>query len=73
MLVGCPKLDDAEFYKNKLTEIFRENNIRSVTCLHMEVPCCHGLVRIVQSALEKSGKIIPFAHVEISVKGEIKT
>jgi len=73
VLVGCPKLDDAEFYKNKLTEIFRENNIRSVTCLHMEVPCCHGLVKIVQSALEKSGKIIPFAHVEISVKGEIKT
>ena len=72
LLIGCPKLDDAEFYKNKLTEIFRENSIRSVTCLHMEVPCCYGLVKVVQKAMEESGKIIPLANVEISIKGEIK-
>ncbi len=72
VLIGCPKLDNAEFYKNKLTEIFRVNNIRSVTCIYMEVPCCHGLVRIVQSAFKESGKIIPFVDVEIGIKGEIK-
>ncbi len=72
LLIGCPKLDDSEFYKNKLEEIFRENSIRSVTCLHMEVPCCYGLVKVVQTALEESGKIIPLTNVEISIKGEIK-
>ncbi len=72
VLVGCPKLDDAEFYKNKLASIFKDNSIKSVTCLHMEVPCCFGLVKIVQTALEESGKVIPFSDIEISIKGEIK-
>ena len=72
LLVGCPKLDDAAFYKNKLTEIFKVNNIQSITCLHMEVPCCFGLSKIVQTALEESGKVIPFVDVEISIKGDIK-
>lgn len=72
LLVGCPKLDDAAFYKNKLTEIFKVNNIKSITCLHMEVPCCFGLPKIVQTALEESGKVIPSVDVEISIKGDIK-
>ena len=72
LLVGCPKLDDAAFYKNKLTEIFKVNNIRSITCFHMEVPCCFGLSKIVQAALEESGKVIPYASVEIGIKGDIK-
>ncbi len=72
VLIGCPKLDDAEFYKEKLTEIFKQNNLRSVTVLHMEVPCCFGLVKVVQMALEESGKAIPFADVEITIRGEIK-
>ncbi len=70
LLIGCPKLDDASFYKNKLTEIFKNNNIRSVTCVHMEVPCCFGLVNLTKSAIEESGKTIPFAAVKISIKGE---
>ena len=73
LLIGCPKLDDAGFYKDKLTEIFKQNNLRSVTVLHMEVPCCFGLVKVVQTALEESRKVIPFADVEITIRGEIKT
>lgn len=70
LLIGCPKLDDAEFYKNKLAQILKNNNIKSVTCAHMEVPCCFGLVQIVKSAIAESGKNIPFDGVTISIKGE---
>ncbi|NQU94650.1 MAG: 4Fe-4S binding protein [Candidatus Omnitrophica bacterium] len=72
LLVGCPKLDDAEYYKNKFTEIFKTNNIKSVTCAHMEVPCCFGLLNIVQEALAASGKNIPFTDVNIGIKGDRK-
>ena len=72
LLVGCPKLDDSEFYKNKFTEIFKTNNIKSVTCAHMEVPCCFGLLNIVQEALSASGKNIPFTDVNIGIKGDRK-
>ena len=71
LLVGCPKLDDVEFYEKKLTTIFEQNNIRSVTCVHMEVPCCFGLVKIVKSAIEASGKVVPFVDVTVGVKGGI--
>lgn len=70
LLVGCPKLDDAEFYQKKMTEIFKGNNIKSVTCVHMEVPCCFGLVSLVQSAISASGRKIPYKEVTISIKGE---
>ena len=70
LLVGCPKLDDAEFYKEKITQIIRVNNIKSVTCAHMEVPCCFGLVNIVKSAISAAGRDIPFEEVTISIKGE---
>ncbi len=70
LLVGCPKLDDATFYTEKITQILKENNIKSVTCAHMEVPCCFGLITIVKSALEASGKKIPFTDVTISIKGQ---
>jgi NAD-dependent dihydropyrimidine dehydrogenase PreA subunit len=69
LLVGCPKLDDVEFYKEKLSAIIRDNDIRSVTCAHMEVPCCFGLVDIIKSAIADSGKDIPFEKVTISIKG----
>jgi ferredoxin len=70
LLVGCPKLDDAQVYHDKLTEMFRQNDIRSVTVAHMEVPCCFGMVKLVESAIERSGKDIPFERHMISVKGE---
>lgn len=72
LLIGCPKLDDAEADQQKITEIFKQNNIKSVTCAHMEVPCCFGLVHIVKEAIAASGKKIPFEEVTISIQGEKK-
>ena len=70
LLVGCPKLDDAELYREKLAEMFRHNDIKSITVAHMEVPCCFGMARLVESAIRNSGKDIPFTTRMISVKGE---
>ena len=70
LAVGCPKLDDVSLYRNKLAEIFRSNNIRSVTVVNMEVPCCFGLNRLVQEAMELSGTKIPLKQETISIKGE---
>ena len=69
-IVGCPKLDSVD-YSEKLTEIFRLHNIRSVTLVRMEVPCCGGLERAVQKALAACGRPIPFESVTLSVRGEI--
>ena len=71
LLIGCPKLDDSKLYLEKITQIFKNNNITSVTCLHMEVPCCFGLVNIIESALAACGKKIPLKKITISVKGQI--
>ncbi len=71
LLVGCPKLDDAGFYKDKITEILKENNIKSVTIANMEVPCCFGLVKLVNEALAEAGKDIPLDDITIKVNGEI--
>jgi ferredoxin len=70
LAVGCPKLDDATLYRNKLAEIFRTANIKSVTVVNMEVPCCFGLHRLVEEAIELSGKKIPLKQQTISIKGE---
>ena len=70
LLIGCPKLDDTEFYKEKITQILKNNNIKSITCAHMEVPCCFGLVNLLRSAITASGKDIPFKEITISIKGE---
>ncbi len=71
LLIGCPKLDDAAFYSEKLTAMFAQNDIQSVTVTHMGVPCCSALTRLVKAAIAVSGKIIPFAEVTIGIKGEI--
>lgn len=70
VLVGCPKLDDAAFYREKLASIFAENDIRTVTVAHMEVPCCFGMGSIVKSAITASGKEIPYDEVMIGIGGE---
>jgi len=70
LVVGCPKLDDAKFYKEKLTEIFKRSNIRSVTVVNMEVPCCFGLYRLVKESLDSSGKVIPLRQETIGIKGD---
>ena len=69
-LPGCPKLDDVD-YSEKLTQILRQNDIKSVTVLRMEVPCCGGLERAVVTALQNSGKMIPWQVVTFSVDGKI--
>jgi ferredoxin len=67
--VGCPKLDDARAYVDKLTQILKHSNIGSLKVAYMEVPCCQGLVRIAQQALANSGKQIPFESVMITIAG----
>ena len=72
LLVGCPKLDDASFYADKLADILRLNDVRSLTIAHMEVPCCYGLVALARRALAQSGKSIPVEEITIGVQGDIK-
>lgn len=69
-LVGCPKLDTVD-YAIKLTEIIRNNDIRSVTVVRMEVPCCGGIENAVKTALQDSGKFIPWNVVTIATDGSI--
>lgn len=69
-LIGCPKLDDVD-YSDKLTSILANNNIKSVTVVRMEVPCCGGIQNAVISALKNSGKMIPWQVVTLSTTGEI--
>ena len=69
-LVGCPKLDAVD-YSIKLTEILRRHDIKSITVVRMEVPCCGGIEFAVKNALQESGKRIPWNVVTISVSGEI--
>lgn len=70
-LVGCPKLDAVD-YAVKLTEILRNNEIRSVTVVRMEVPCCGGIEHAVKTALHDSGKMIPWNVVTITTDGRVK-
>ncbi|MCC6019021.1 MAG: 4Fe-4S binding protein [Candidatus Verstraetearchaeota archaeon] len=68
---GCPKLDDISDYVDKIEQIIRGANIKSLNVIHMEVPCCYGLVHIAREALNKSGKDVPFEDVTIGIKGEV--
>ena len=71
VLVGCPKLDDAWFYRTKLAQIFDQNDIQSIEVGQMEVPCCHGLLRIVREALADAGKEIPLTVTTVGIRGDI--
>ena len=71
VLIGCPKLDDNEFYIEKLTEIFRSNDLKSITVVKMEVPCCNGMTYAVKQAMLKSEKIVPYNEVTITTEGNI--
>jgi Pyruvate/2-oxoacid:ferredoxin oxidoreductase delta subunit len=72
VLIGCPKLDDNRFYQEKLTELFRVANLRSIAVLRMEVPCCGGIVMAARQALAASGQDIPFHEVTITISGEAR-
>ncbi len=71
VVMGCPKLDDIQYYKAKLTEIFKTNSIRSVTVPFMDVPCCFGLVRATEDAIAASGKKIPLKTIKVGIRGQI--
>ncbi|WBW98420.1 ATP-binding protein [Oceanirhabdus sp. W0125-5] len=70
-LIGCPKLDDNEFYKNKLAEIIKYNNIKSIKVVRMSVPCCRGIVESVKGAILQAGTIVPYEEVTIDTEGNI--
>lgn len=70
VVIGCPKLDDAQAYVEKLTALLRASDLRSLTVAVMEVPCCRGLVNVVEQARAASGKEIPLAVVTISLRGK---
>jgi len=69
-LIGCPKLDEGD-YAEKVTEIFRQNSIKSVTVVRMEVPCCGGIENAVMHALQNCGKMIQWQVVTITTDGKI--
>ena len=71
VVVGCPKLDDADFYTEKLAEILKRSSVRSLTAIHMEVPCCFGLRRIAEEALSASGKDILLRDVTVGIRGDV--
>jgi len=72
LLMGCPKLDDAKFYEEKIRSIIIENRIETIEVLAMEVPCCGGLVRLVQSAVEEAKRPIALTLTTIGIQGERK-
>lgn len=72
VIIFCPKLDaDIEGYIEKLSEIFSIHTIRSITVLHMEVPCCGGVTYVTQQALVRSGKMIPLKEIIITIEGHV--
>jgi hypothetical protein len=71
IVVGCPKLDDTDFYVDKLTDIIKQNKLNSLTVVHMEVPCCSGLTHIATQAVAASGLQLAFDDVTISLQGNI--
>jgi ferredoxin len=72
VIIGCPKLDDAKFYVDKLTQILKQANPNSLTVIHMEVPCCSGLIQIARMAKEKAGIEMPIYDLTITVDGHLK-
>ncbi len=68
--IGCPKLDDAGFYVEKLAEILKANRIKSLKVLHMEVPCCSGLVYVAKKAIELAGVDLDYEDITVSLRGK---
>jgi len=70
MMMGCPKFDDAKSYVERFTEIINSAELRSLTILIMEVPCCSAMNVIIKQAMDKAGKTVPVEQITISTKGE---
>jgi ferredoxin len=71
VVVACPKLDDFPAHVKKLTEILSQSSVKSVTVVHMEVPCCSGLAHMANQAIKLAGKDIPLKEVTVSIKGSV--
>jgi ferredoxin len=71
VVIGCPKLDDGRVYVEKLAQMLRVAGIRSLSVMHMEVPCCTGLLRIAEAAIETAGREVPLESVVISIRGQV--
>jgi ferredoxin len=71
LAIGCPKLDNTGAYKEKLSAILSQNHIKSIDIAYMEVPCCGGLVRLVEETVRESGKNIPVKKTKVGIKGEV--
>ncbi len=72
LVIGCPKLDDLNSYHDKLVKIFNLNSLKSIKLVHMEVGCCFGLSKLVNSALQEAGLDIPLEEIIVGVDGSIK-
>ncbi len=70
LAIACPKLDNTEPYVEKLTAMITQSNIRSLTVVHMEVPCCNGLIFMARQAIANSGRDIPLETVRIGIRGD---
>jgi hypothetical protein len=70
-MVGCPKFDDVQSYVQRFAEIFKTADIKGITVVVMEVPCCQGLPVIIKKGMELAGKEIPMDQVTIGTQGEI--
>jgi hypothetical protein len=71
VVIGCPKLDDQQAYLDKLTALVRDASPRSLTVVHMEVPCCSGLLRLAEEAVDRSGRDVPIRKVMVGIRGEV--
>lgn len=71
VVVGCPKLDDSQYYIEKLAEIIKTNDLNSLTVVHMEVPCCSGMVNVVKQAITLSGSKIGYKDITVNINGTI--
>lgn len=72
LMIACPKLDDAQFYREKLSQILAQNRIESLEVAHMEVPCCWGLVQIARAAVADAGVDVPLTTIQIGVRGGVQ-
>jgi Pyruvate/2-oxoacid:ferredoxin oxidoreductase delta subunit len=71
VVIGCPKLDDAGAYVEKLSAMLATSEVRSLTVVHMEVPCCTGLLRIAEAAVQRSGRNVPLKNMIVSIRGRV--
>lgn len=71
VVIGCPKLDDCHYYVAKLAAVIQQSQIQSISIVHMEVPCCTGLLRVAEAAIQQAGVSIPLHETVVTTRGEI--